>query len=59
MEPDDIEISDKGGVFDKVHVDNTPLEKMFEDLFVETYGNGALGNGVRPLYGDVTSTAKT
>ena len=43
MEPDDIEISDKGGVFDKVHVDNTPLEKTFEDLFVETYGNDALG----------------
>ena len=34
MEPDDIEVSDKGGVFDKVHVDNTPLEKTFEDLFV-------------------------
>ena len=29
MEPDDIEISDKGGVFDKIHVDNTPLEKTF------------------------------
>ena len=43
MEPDDIELSDKGGVFDKVHVDNTPLEKTFEDLFVETYGNDALG----------------
>ena len=43
MEPDDIEISDKGGVFDKVHVDNTPLEKTFEDLFVEIYGNDALG----------------
>jgi len=43
MEPDDIEISDKGGVFDKVHVDNTPLEKTFEDLFVETYGNDAIG----------------
>ena len=43
MEPDDIEITDKGGIFDKVHVDNTPLEKTFEDLFVETYGNDALG----------------
>ena len=43
MEPDDIEISDKGGVFDKVHVDNTPLEKTFEDLFVEIYGNDAFG----------------
>ena len=42
MEPDDIEVSDKGGVFDKVHVDNTPLEKTFEDLFVEAYGNDAL-----------------
>ena len=43
MWPDDIEVSDKGSVFDKVHVDNTPLEKTFEDLFVETYGNDALG----------------
>ena len=43
MEPDDIEITDKGGIFDKFHVDNTPLEKTFEDLFVETYGNDALG----------------
>lgn len=43
MQPDDIEITDKGGIFDKVHVDNTPLEKTFEDLFVETYGNDALG----------------
>ena len=36
-------VSDKGGIFDKVHVDNTPLEKTFEDLFIETYGNDALG----------------
>ena len=43
MQPDDIEITDKGGIFDKVHVDNTPLEKTFEDLFVETYGNDSLG----------------
>ena len=43
MQPDDIEVSDKGGVFDKVHVDNTLLEKTFEDLFVETYGKDALG----------------
>ncbi len=36
---DSIEVSDRGGVFDKVHVDNTPLEKKFEDLFTEAYGN--------------------
>ena len=39
--PNDIEIKDVGGSFDTVHTDNTPLEKTFEDLFVETYGDNA------------------
>ncbi len=33
---------DSGGIFDQTHVDNTPLEKSFEDLFIETYGHDAL-----------------
>lgn len=37
----DIDISDGGGTFDTAHTDNTPLEKTFEDLFVETYGENA------------------
>lgn len=37
----DIEISDLGGSFDLAHTDNTPLEKSFEDLFVEAYGDNA------------------
>lgn len=37
----DINISDGGGTFDTAHTDNTPLEKTFEDLFVETYGENA------------------
>lgn len=41
-DPDSIEVNDTGGVFDKVHIDNTPLEKKFEDLFTEAYGNDAL-----------------
>ena len=40
--PEDMELSDHGGSFDKAHPDNTPLEKAFEDLFVEAYGNDAL-----------------
>ncbi len=36
--PENIEINDDGGSFDKAHTDNTPLEKEFEDLFAETYG---------------------
>ncbi len=40
--PENIEISDSGGAFDKAHPDNTPLEKRFEDLFVEAYGNDSL-----------------
>lgn len=39
--PVDIEIKDDGGSFDNAHLDNTPLEKTFEDLFVETYGDNA------------------
>ena len=41
-DPEAIEVSDRGGVFDKAHPDNTPLEKAFEDLFVEAYGNDSL-----------------
>lgn len=37
--PENIEINDNGGSFDKAHTDNTPLEKEFEDLFAETYGS--------------------
>lgn len=39
--PDDISIEDTGGTFDTTHTDNTPLEKTFEDLFLETYGDNA------------------
>ena len=39
---DTLEASDDGGFFDKVHFDDTPLEKEFEDLFVEAYGNDSL-----------------
>ena len=39
--PADIEIKDNGGSFDNAHLDNTPLEKTFEDLFVESYGDNA------------------
>ena len=42
MDPERIEISGKSGSFDKAHPDNTPLEKEFEDLFVEAYGLDAL-----------------
>ncbi len=38
-DPENIEINDTGGSFDKAHVDNTPLEKDFEDLFMEAYGS--------------------
>lgn len=41
-DPDSIEVNDKGGVFDKAHIDNTPLEKAFEDLFTEAYGNDSM-----------------
>jgi len=37
----DIEIKDIGGSFDVAHTDNTPLEKTFEDLFIESYGDNA------------------
>ena len=39
--PTDIDIKDFGGSFDLAHTDNTPLEKTFEDLFVESYGDNA------------------
>lgn len=38
---DSIEVKDVGGSFDTVHTDNTPLEKTFEDLFVDAYGDNA------------------
>lgn len=41
-DPDSIEVNDKGGSFDKAHIDNTPLEKGFEDLFTEAYGNDSV-----------------
>lgn len=37
----DIDISDLGGSFDLIHTDNTLLEKSFEDLFDEAYGDDA------------------
>lgn len=40
-DPERIEVTDKGGSFDKAHIDNSPLEKTFEDLFTEAYGNDA------------------
>ena len=39
--PDSIEIEDLGGWFDSSHTDNTPLEKTFEELFMEAYGDNA------------------
>ena len=36
---EDIEVKDDGGSFDIAHTDNTPLEKTFEDLFFEAYGD--------------------
>lgn len=42
MDPDSMVIDDNGGSFDKAHVDNTPLEKSFEDLFMEAYGNDSV-----------------
>ena len=41
-DPESIEVTDEGGSFDKAHIDNTPLEKQFEDLFIETYGYDAV-----------------
>ena len=38
---DSIEVKDVGGSFDTAHTDNTPLEKTFEDLFVDAYGDNA------------------
>lgn len=37
-----IELSDKGGHFYKSHVDNTPIEEKFEELFPQIYGADAL-----------------
>lgn len=34
LDPENIEVSDNGGSFDKGHIDNTPLEKTFEDLLM-------------------------
>lgn len=40
--PENIEVSDSGGTFDIRHIDNTPLEKSFEDLFVDAYGDNSI-----------------
>ena len=40
--PENMELNDTGGSFDKAHIDNTPLEKSFEDLFTEAYGKASL-----------------
>lgn len=37
-----IEITDSGGNFDKQHIDNTPLEAKFEEIFTSVYGNDAI-----------------
>ena len=42
LDPENIEVSDDGGSFDKAHIDNTPLEKKFEDLFIDAYGHDSL-----------------
>ena len=42
LDPENIEVSDNGGSFDKGHIDNTPLEKTFEDLFIDAYGYDSL-----------------
>ena len=41
--PENMELNDTGGSFDKAHIDNTPLEKTFEDLFSEAYGKASVG----------------
>ena len=40
--PENIEVSDSGGTFNIRHIDNTPLEKSFEDLFVDAYGDNSI-----------------
>lgn len=42
LDPENLEVSDDGGTFDKAHIDNTPLEKKFEDLFIDAYGHDSL-----------------
>lgn len=42
LRAENIEVSDKEGSFDKAHIDNSPLEKVFEDLFIDAYGYDAL-----------------
>ncbi len=37
-----VELSDQGGHFFKSHVDNTPIEEKFEELFPQVYGSDAL-----------------
>ena len=67
-DPDSLVIDDDGGSFDKAHVDNTPLEKQFEDLFIEAYGYDAvnylqkeyslsLGNGKNAFVDYVVETS--
>ena len=40
--PEAIEATDDGGHFDIAHIDNTPLEKKFEDVFIDAYGTDSL-----------------
>ncbi|MEE3488489.1 MAG: DEAD/DEAH box helicase [Bulleidia sp.] len=39
---EEMDLEDTSGVFAQAHVDNTPLEKSFESLFQEAYGNDAV-----------------
>ena len=36
------EYEDKGGSFSDSHIDNTPVEAIFENVFTEAYGNEVL-----------------
>lgn len=50
LDPENIEVSDNGGSFDKGHIDNTPLEKTFEDLFIDAYGYDCSFNYSSSIY---------
>lgn len=39
---DNNEYEDNGGTFSNSHMDNTPVEAIFENVFTEAYGNEAL-----------------
>lgn len=40
----EFDVTDSGGTLDKSHLDNSYAEKLFEDAFLEVYGNGALSS---------------